>query len=931
MSFRRFPWHDLRWQLLAFFLLFVAPIFAVAVWFRLDAGQRLRADVSAADLSLARAIALETDAMLLKARDAVSAFAQTPAVIQADPQGMEEAFAAAAAARQDINLFYRLSADGIMLYHYPSSPRSTVGQDFSFREYFKAARATGQHVFSKGRISPTTGRPVATSVMPVFVNGRFDGVVAINLELQRLTETIQRISRQLPRGEGVKIIIVDTTGQVIAHTNPDNLLVNVSEILPGVREVLSGQEGSLTATDGDGATWLYTYTPVPISGWGVIVQRSARLAFASLDSVQQGLLWTMLLFGVGALFFWVVLSHRVIGPLVWLSRYGEAVGEDAAWTEQGRRAILPIAARRDQIGRLTRALLNAEQHIRRRLMELTTLSKTGAAVVSTLDTEQVIDTILEEVQHLLSVRQCSLLVLNEDTQQLEVRASRGLSPAYPPVFDLADMRDLLPACRAIVSGQPVHVPNVETDRAFAPLLPLARAEGYRSLLVIPLKAPHIPRAALSIYRADVHHFSAQEIDLATTFANFAAVALEHATLFSLTDAELQKRVRFLSALNRVGYTVSQSLVVDDVLTNAMDAVFQVMPVDACWIYLQREGEAFLRLRAHRGLAPDVAGAVQSRHLQAGEGVSGQIWQTGQSLLLNGAELADPQWQVEPVIAAGQWQSLAAAPVSAKERIIGVVGIAARHAQAFTAAEMELLEAIGHQIGIAVVNARLYRRSREIAVLEERNRLAREIHDTLAQGFTGILVQLQAAERLSLKRPELARQSLQEARELARQSLQEARRSVLNLRPTALENHTLDQVLADHVRRFEQETGITARFILQGYPNPLQPEVEQNLYRIAQEALTNVRRHAQASRVTVTLAFEERTVCLSVVDNGIGLGKLPDGNGQQAGNGRSAGPPADKNGGFGLVGIRERAGLMKGWATFNSPTQGGTEVKVVVPK
>lgn len=127
---------DLRLQLLVLYLLFVIPIFILTIVFYYSASQRLRGDVAAADLSLARAIALETDAMLLKVKDAVEAFAKVPAVIQADPAGMESAFTAGAAARQDINLFCRLSNDAIMLYQYPPSPNSTVGQDFSFRDYF---------------------------------------------------------------------------------------------------------------------------------------------------------------------------------------------------------------------------------------------------------------------------------------------------------------------------------------------------------------------------------------------------------------------------------------------------------------------------------------------------------------------------------------------------------------------------------------------------------------------------------------------------------------------------------------------------------------------------------------------------------------------------------------------------------------------------
>ncbi|MFQ5613447.1 MAG: GAF domain-containing protein [Anaerolineae bacterium] len=926
MALKKRGSHDLRLQLLAFYLLFVGPIFALILVFYLSAGQRLRQDVTAADLSLARAIALETDAMLLKAKAAVEAFAVMPEVIQADSAAMESLFAAGAAARQDINLFYRLSADGTMLYHYPSGPGSTVGQDFSFREYFQAARLTQDHVFSKGRISPTTGRPVATSVMPVFIDGHFDGVVATNLELERLTETVRRIGLKQPHSRGVEIIIVDATGQVISHSKSESLLENLRSApegdgLPGVEEVLSGREGSLMGKDRWGAEWLVTYTPVPSAGWGVIVQHPARLAFASLQSFQRGLILALVFFGLGAVYFWGVLSRRVINPLEKLTRYGEGVGQGTVEAELDREAVLPISQRLDQIGHLTRALLRAERYIRLRLLELTTLHKTSTAVASTLDTQQVISKILDEVQRLLQVRQCALLVMNDVTQVLEIRASRGLSQSYPARLKLDEARRQLPAERAIAWGQPVEVPDIEADPNFAPLLPLAQAEGFRSLLAIPLTTPHVPPAALVIYRAEVHHFSRQEIDLAASFANYAAIALEHATLFSLTDAELEKRVRFLSALNRVAHTVSQSLVFEEVLNNAMEAVLEVMHVDACWIYLRREMEDFLRLRAQRGLPSHVAERLNAQKVTPGQGFIGRVAERGQPLLLEGEALQGAQWSGDPLIAGGRWSSVVAAPLLAKETTIGVLGMASESDRPFSEVETELLQAIGDQIAIAVINARLYRRSREAAILEERNRVAREIHDTLAQGFTGILVQLQATERLSLKHPEKARQSLQEARDLARESLQEARRSVLNLRPTVLENLTLDEAIARQVARFEAKHHLNTRFRLEGYPSPLNPDVEQNLYRITQEALTNASRHAQAKNVTVTLRFAPDTVTLAIADDGIGLNGQANGRGRDGEDGR----------GFGLVSIRERAKLIEGRITFETPASGGTRIEVVIPK
>lgn len=910
---------DLQLQLLALYLLFVGPIFVLAFFFYFNESHRLRQDVTAADLSLARAIALETDAMLLKAKESVMAFAQLPAVIEADPVGMETAFAAGTLARQDINLFYRLSAEGVMVYHYPPSPNSTVGYNFSFRPYFQLARQTEQHLFSRGRISPTTGRPVVTSVMPVFKAGQFDGLVATNLELKRLTETVQVIGAQRTHGRGMKIIIVNAAGQAIAHSETNKLLENVNHI-PGVKLMLAGQEGVITDQDETGIEWLYTYIPMPNVGWGVIVQHPTEVAFASLNSFQNGLVLALIIFSVGAFFFWIILARLVVKPLEKLTYYGETVGQQNFEANYDRPDMLNLSKRPDQIGRLTRALLHAEQHLRQRLMELTTLNKTSAAVLSTLNTKQVINTILDEVQRLLQVNQCSLLIINETNQQLEIRASRGLSKHYINYINIAETSQKFPAYRAIVSGEPVQVPDMESEPKVAHLVTLAQAEGFRSVLVIPLIMPHVCPAALTIYRPTIHYFSKQEIHLATSFAHHAALALEHATLFSLTDAELQKRVHFLSILNRVGHTVSQSLVVDDVLNNAIETVFEVMPATACWIYTRRETEDFLRLRVFRGLPEKLVQTIQAQPPQSGEGMMEWVAQNGQPLLLNQLPFQRHNWLDDPIIAYKNWQSLVAAPVVAKDTTIGVLGMAAQ-TEPFSEMEVELLQAVSDQIAIAVVNARLYRRSREVAILEERNRVAREIHDTLAQGFAGILIHLRAAERLSGKRPAQAVESLREAQDLAHQSLQEARRSVLNLRPTVLENLTLDQAIAQQVARFGRESGLQADFILTGYPVTLKPDIGQNLYRIAQEALFNVKRHAQATRVTVTLTFETHDIQLVITDDGIGLTKK-----SPVTNGAGA-----LNGGFGLVGIKERVNLLGGQIIFETPDIGGTQIKVTIPK
>lgn len=921
---------DLAFRLLALYLLFVVPVLGVALLFDIQASRRLRADVSAADLSLAEAIALETDALLLKARQAVEAFAQMPAVIEMDLAGMEEAFATGAAARQDINLFYRLDAEGVMVLHHPTGPGSTVGVDFSFREYFQQARISNGPVFSTGRISPTTGRPVATVVMPILEAApqgqvRFGGVVATNLELERLTETLvisgqDAISSSNAGGQGVQVTIVDAAGQIIAHSQPeDPLLENVLGTLPGVTQALGGGRGSLIAHEaapggeGNGREWLYSYAPIPTAGWGVVVQRPTEIAFASSRAFHRGLLLAIGLLAVGATLFWWALTRRVIQPLEQLTRFSRAGGQPASGEDEAHRSLDRLAVRQDQVGDLARTLL-------RRLTELETLLETSTAVVSSLDTEQVIDNILEQVQRLLGVDTCALLVLDETTGQLAVRASRGLSEQYVQDLRLDASMPRMPAWRAIRSGEPVQVPDVEADPGMAELLPLVRIEGYRALLDVPLVTRHGPPAVLVIYRADPHYFGAEEVKLAVTFANQAAMALENAILFGRTDEELQKQVRSLSALNQVMRTAGQSLVLDDVLNNALEATVQVMETDAAWIYLLREGETTLRLQVHQGLSAEFARAV--REMELGAGLNGGAVKTGRTLVINetggdgkGEARSAVGWDAEAAAREGL-RSLAAVPLLAKEVVVGVLGAARRSDRCFSAAEVELLSALGSQVGIAVENARLYQRSRQVAILEERNRLAREIHDALAQGLTGIIVQLEAMERLAQRRPEQALASLQRAKDLARRSLQEARRSVWGLRPRSLEDMTLTEALQARAEALREEGLVQTSVGVSGSRRILSPDVELNLFRIAQEALVNVQRHAQAGMVHVQIDFGHAHVRLVVEDDGVGL---------------PAGKDSNQDGqGFGLVSMRERAALLGGQMTVNSQPGRGTRIEIIVP-
>ncbi|WP_055698086.1 MULTISPECIES: sensor histidine kinase [Streptomyces] len=239
------------------------------------------------------------------------------------------------------------------------------------------------------------------------------------------------------------------------------------------------------------------------------------------------------------------------------------------------------------------------------------------------------------------------------------------------------------------------------------------------------------------------------------------------------------------------------------------------------------------------------------------------------------------------------------------------------AQALTIAELErtntaLQEALDEN---AALHSQLLVQAREAGVADERRRLAAEIHDTIAQGLTGIIAQLQVVAGTEDR--ELADEHLGRAAALARHSLGEARRSVHNLAPTDLEHDTLPGALKKTVAAWAERTGVRADFTLTGTAEPLHDEIAATLLRIVQEALSNTARHADATRLGVTLSFMGDEVTLDVRDDGRGFAP-------------HALPARSGTGGFGLGGMRARAERIAGSLTVESEPGGGTAVSARVP-
>ncbi|CAA9269172.1 MAG: hypothetical protein AVDCRST_MAG26-2727 [uncultured Chloroflexia bacterium] len=258
------------------------------------------------------------------------------------------------------------------------------------------------------------------------------------------------------------------------------------------------------------------------------------------------------------------------------------------------------------------------------------------------------------------------------------------------------------------------------------------------------------------------------------------------------------------------------------------------------------------------------------------------------------------------------------PLRAKGAPIGQLELHDPVGAHFGQADAALLRPFADAAAIAIENARLYEQARLSATLAERNRLARELHDTIAQGLTATAMQIEAAQRGFERDPVRTQARLHRAHQLARETLDDVRRSVWTLASPLEDGQALPEVLDDLVHRFQERTAIEARYSHTGAAPKLEAAAATHAQRIVQEALQNVEKHARAAAVAVASQTRADELHISVRDNGVGF--EPASVRDQEGAG----------GGFGLTSLRERARLVGGRVEIESAPGAGTSISVRIP-
>ncbi len=382
------------------------------------------------------------------------------------------------------------------------------------------------------------------------------------------------------------------------------------------------------------------------------------------------------------------------------------------------------------------------------------------------------------------------------------------------------------------------------------------------------------------------------------------------TLLTTDTDQLQRRSRELSILKSIAEALNREVDLDRALQVALAQVVDLFELRTGWIWLLHPETGEPYVAAAQNLPPALA---DNPRRMEGDCYCLDTFRAGDLAGAANVNIITCTRLKGLIDGTDGLRSHASVPLYAHGRRLGVLNVVSSDWRELSAENLRLLYTVGDLVGIAIERARLFTTSTQLGALEERNRLAREIHDTLVQGLTGIIMQLETAEALlEDNQARRGREALHQALALTRSNLDEARRSVLDLRAAPLEGRSLAKALAALINEWKTKSKLKIKFESTG-ERPLPARLEVGLYRIAQEALTNVARHAQARRVDVRLITTPAFVQLAIDDDGRGFDPVHI--------------PADHHG---LIGMQERARLLGGTLELHSQPARGTRVQVTVP-
>ena len=541
-------------------------------------------------------------------------------------------------------------------------------------------------------------------------------------------------------------------------------------------------------------------------------------------------------------------------------------------------------------------LFRAEQ---RRAEQFRLISEVGHHIITILDVEQLLDELALRINEILGYYLVGIGLLEGD----QVVIKTGVGPYWEnhhrePIRLQVGQQSIVGSAAA--SGEPLLAPDVSQDSRYhrLPEIPETRSE-----LAVPMRTRQRVIGIVDVQSRRLDAFDESDVVVLQSLADRAAVAIEKAQLL---EAERQ-RADELDVLRTTMTDITAELELSALLQAIVERAAGLLDATGGELGLFDEATQELRIVVSHNLGRDYVG---TRH-RLGEGAMGRVAETGESLIIE-----DYQAWAGGLAEYSHVRATLAAPLKVGGRLVGVFTTVTtdpdRH---FTPADLHLLDLFTRQAAIAIENARLYEQAQQLAVVEERQRLARDLHDSVTQALYGMTLYSEAAaEELSLGQFDLVAEYLRDLQDTAREALAEMRLLIYELRPSVLAEEGLVAALQARLLSVEGRAGLKTHLKVE-VEDVLPPEVEEGLYRLAREALNNALRHAQASNITVVLRYASpKEVALEVVDDGIGFDLTS----------------VREKGGLGLSAMEERVARLGGRLTVGRGPRGGTRVLVEVP-
>jgi signal transduction histidine kinase len=436
----------------------------------------------------------------------------------------------------------------------------------------------------------------------------------------------------------------------------------------------------------------------------------------------------------------------------------------------------------------------------------------------------------------------------------------------------------------------------------------------RSYVAVPLRSGGRVIGTLSVESHQPNAFTYEDVDLLEAAAAQIGGPIASARLYQEAQRlaeQVRRRNEHLTVLNAIARMAVSTLDVERMLADVTAQIQQGFGYGHVELYTVDEERQELVLAAQAGTFNwNEIGYRQS----VSQGVLGRTYRTGRTVRVDDVQL-DSDYVVHTMT---ETRAELCVPIVAGGRVLAILNLESRRVAAFTDEDVSVLETAADVLASAIENARLYRRAQEAAVLEERSRLARDLHDSISQQLFSMTLTAQAARAQLEKNPARTAAQLERLQETAAAALAEMRALIFQLRPPGLSEQGLVAALQQHATALGRREGFTVDLVVSGDERHARG-AEQALYRIAQEALNNVAKHASACRVTIALDLQPDRLVLRVADDGRGF-ELP-----------VVGYSGDGSRHLGMTSMRERAAEIGGRLEVRSQPGQGTEVVVLVPR